>query len=220
MLLAQGAQTPLFQVPAIREPHHFVKLDNKYVQVLDVTVPGYDGTLYHIHENPYFWVAIGAASLRGHTAGTPADQLTVIEKKDGEVTWSTAVTHRVGNIIPAPFRNITVQIQGKDDVSPGTGFVATPRPTGYETAAPLDNELVHIERLILTPAQSTGRYTIPKSGLLIAVHDGTVNMEMPGAPPQRMVMRAGDFAWHTGPQTHTITNVGTTPFEAVEAVWK
>ena len=40
---SQGVSTPEFQIPAIREPHHFVKLDNKYVRVLDVTVPGFDG---------------------------------------------------------------------------------------------------------------------------------------------------------------------------------
>jgi len=50
--IAQGAATPELQVPAIREPHHFVKLDNKYARVLDVTVAPFSGTLYHIHENP------------------------------------------------------------------------------------------------------------------------------------------------------------------------
>jgi hypothetical protein len=34
------------------------------------------------------------------------------------------------------------------------------------------------------------------------------------------MMKAGDFDWHTGPLTHTITNVGSTRFEAIEAVWK
>ena len=69
-LLAQGKPVPPFQIPAIREPHHFVKLDNRFVRLLDVTVPGYDGTLYHIHENPYFWVSIGDATLRGNNVGT------------------------------------------------------------------------------------------------------------------------------------------------------
>src|SRR5688500_12710002 len=66
---AQGVPTPEMQVPAIREPHHFVKLDNKYARVLDVTVAPFSGTLYHIHENPYFWISIGAATLRGQTLG-------------------------------------------------------------------------------------------------------------------------------------------------------
>lgn len=217
-LLAQGGATPPYQVPAFREPHHFVKLDNDYVRVLDVTVPAYDGTLYHIHENPYFWISIGPATLRGQTLGSP--DLTVIEKKDAEVSWSAAVTHRVGNIVQTPFRNITVQIQKRDDVSPGTAFMAAPRPSGYQATPPLDNELVRIERLVLEPGQSTGRYTVPKSGILIAAHDGILSIERPGSPPQRITMPAGAFDWHTGPITHTLTNVGTTRFEAIEAVWK
>ena len=61
---------------------------------------------------------------------------------------------------------------------------------------------------------------MPRSGLLIAAHDGVVSIERPGQPPQRRDFKAGDFEWHTGPMTHTITNVGKTRFEAIEAVWK
>jgi len=48
---------------------------------LDVTVPGFDGTLYHIHKNPYFWISIGAATLRGVTLGSP--DVTNIKKRTG-----------------------------------------------------------------------------------------------------------------------------------------
>jgi len=217
-LLAQGKPVPPFQIPAIREPHHFVKLDNRFVRVLDVTVPGYDGTLYHIHENPYFWVSIGDATLRGNNVGTA--EIIPIEKKDGEVTWSPEVTHRVANVVASTFRNITVQIQGKEDVSPGNSFRAEPKPFGYQSTTPLDNELVNVERLILEPGESTGKYTLPKSGILIAVHDGNLRIEVPGLPASRISLKAGDFDWHTGPLTHTITNVGSARFEAIEAVWK
>ena len=166
------------QVPAIREPHHFVKLDNKYTRVLDVTVPPYGGTLYHIHENPYFWISIGAATLRGQTLG--AKEIINIEPADAEVRYSPVITHRVGNIGSTAFRNITVQIQGRDDVSPAGSHLASPRPTGYQAKPALDNEFVYIERLILEPGQSTGRYTLPRSGLLIAAHDGVVSIERPG----------------------------------------
>lgn len=216
--LAQGVPTPEMQVPAIREPHHFVKLDNKYARVLDVTVAPYSGTLYHIHENPYFWISIGAATLRGQTLG--AKEIINIEPVDAEVRYSPVITHRVGNIGSTPFRNITVQIQSRDDVSPAGAFRATPRPVGYQAKPPLDNELVHIERLILEPGQSTGRYTLPRSGMWIAAHDGIISLERAGQPAQRMEVRAGEFEWHTGPLTHTITNVGKTRFEAIEAVWK
>lgn len=217
-VLAQGASTPEMQVPAIREPHHFVKLDNKYARVLDVTVEPFSGTLYHVHENPYFWIAIGAATLRGQTLG--AKEIINIEPVDAEVRYSPALTHRVGNIASTPFRNITVQIQARDDVSPGNTFLATPKPTGYQAKPVLDNDLVNVERLILEPGQSTGRYTLPRSGMWIAARDASITVERPGSQPHRIEVKAGEFDWHTGPMTHTITNVGKTRFEAIEAVWK
>ena len=48
----------------------------------------------------------------------------------------------------------------------------------------------------------------------------SLSVEKAGLPAQRSAMTAGDFDWHTGPLTHTITNVGRTRFEAIEAVWK
>jgi hypothetical protein len=217
-VVAQGVPTPEFHVPAIREPHHFVKLDNKYVRVLDVTVHPYDGTLYHSHENPYFWVSIGDATLRANNIGS--SEIVILDAKDGQVRFSPVVTHRVGNIVGTPFRNITVQIQGRDDVSPAAAVVVSPRPIGYQPTIPLDNDLVRVERLVLEPGQSTGRYTLSRSGILIAVHDGNLAIERQGLPAERVVMKAGEFDWHTGPLTHSITNVGTTRFEAIEAVWK
>jgi hypothetical protein len=217
-IYAQGVPTPEFQILAIREPHHFVKLDNKYVRVLDVTVPGFDGTLFHIHENPYFWISIGPATLRAVNLGSK--DVVELDATDGQVRYSPVVTHRVGNIVATTFRNITVQIQGRDDVSPGTSFMASPKPTGYQPDVPLDNELVRVERLVLQPGQSTARYTLPKSGILIAGHDGTITLEVQGLPPRKIAMKAGDFEWHTGPETHIITNTGTTRWDAIEAVWK
>ena len=217
-LYAQGVPTPEFQIPAIREPHHFVKLDNKYVRVLDVTVPGFDGTLYHIHENPYFWISIGPATLRAINLGSK--DVVELDATDGQVRYSPVVTHRVGNIVATTFRNITVQIQGRDDISPGPSFMATPRPAGYQAQVPLDNELVRVERLILDPGQSTGRYALPKSGILVAGHDGNITLEVQGLPARKIAMKAGDFEWHTGPETHSITNAGTTRWDAIEAVWK
>jgi len=217
-VMAQGASSPQMQVPAIREPHHFVKLDNKYARVLDVTVEPFSGTLYHIHENPYFWISIGPATLRGQSLG--AKEIINIEPIDAEVRYSPALTHRVGNIGATAFRNITVQIQARDDVSSDQSFLASPRPAGYQAKPALDNELVRVERLILEPGQSTGRYTLPRSGLLIAAHDGMISVERPGTTAHRVEMKAGEFEWHTGPTTHTITNIGKTRFEAIEAVWK
>jgi hypothetical protein len=55
---------------------------------------------------------------------------------------------------------------------------------------------------------------------LVIVHGGTVKLESPGSPTVTQPMQPGDFDWHTGAYTHTITNAGTTPIDAIEVVWK
>jgi len=215
-LFAQGAPTPTFAVPAIREPHHFVKLDNEYVRVLDVTVEPFSGTLFHIHENPYVYVSIGAATLKAQVLGT--DEIVDLNLKDGEVRYSPVVTHRVGNIAATPFRNITVQIQGRDTLPPPSGMLAATRASGATVA--LENELVRMDRVVIAPGQSSAAHSHPKSHLLIAVHPGTIKLDATGYPSQTRAMKAGDFEWHTGGLTHTVTNTGTAPIELIEVVWK
>jgi hypothetical protein len=214
--LAQGAPQPPYAVPAIREPHHDVKLDNRYVRVLDVTVPPYDSTLFHIHENPYVYVSIGAATLKAQVLGS--NEFTDLNLKDGEIRFSPVVTHRVGNIASTPFRNITIQIQGRDDTTTASN---TPGAAGgTRGSAVLDNDLIEVYRLVLEPGQSTGPHGHARSNLLVAVHPGSLRVESEGRPAIRLTMNAGDFDWHTGARSHTITNAGTTRFEAIEVVWK
>ena len=185
------------------------------VRVLDVTVPPFDGTLSHIHENPYVYVSIGPATLKAQVEGS--SEITDLTLKDGEVRFSPVVTHRVGNIGATPFRNITVQIQGRDTSAPSAG--SGPASAAGATVA-FENELVRVDRLSLDPGKSTAVHTHPRSHLLVAVHGGSVKMEAQGYPTSTRAMSPGDFDWHTGGDTHNLTNVGTTAFDAIEIVWK
>jgi quercetin dioxygenase-like cupin family protein len=215
-LAAQGAPMPTYMVPATREPHHTVKLENQYVRVLDVTVAPFDGTLYHIHENPYVYVSIGPATLKAQVEGS--NDIADLNLKDGEVRYSPVVTHRVGNIGATPFRNITVQIQGRDTTAVDARSAAPARATGATVA--FENELVRVDRVSLAAGQSTSAHTHLRSHLLVAVHGGSVKMEAQGYPTSTQAMKPGDFDWHTGTYSHNVTNVGTTAFEAIEIVWK
>src|SRR4029079_10231373 len=129
-------------------------------------------TLFHIHENPYVYVSIGAATLKAQVAGS--SDFTDLNLKDGELRYAAAVTHRVGNIVGTPFRNITIQIQGRDD-TPDSTPAATARVNGSSTV--LDNEIVHVDRLILEPGQSTGAHAHARYTILVAVHDGSLRIE-------------------------------------------
>ena len=215
--LAQGAPPPAYSIPAIREPHHDVKLENRYVRVLDVTVPPYDSTLIHIHENPYVYVSIGPATLKAQVLGS--SEFSDLILKDGEVRFSPVVTHRVGNIAATPFRNITIQIQGRDDTQPANAPAAAPAKENGSSPV-VDNDLITVDRLVLDPGESTGLHTHGRSSLLVAVHEGAIRLDREPTPAIRLTMRPGEFEWHTGPVSHSLTNVGSTRFQAIEVVWK
>ena len=133
--------------------------------------------------------------------------------------YSPVVTHRVGNIGSTPFRNITIQIQGRDDTQPANARSTASAKASGSTPV-VDNELVRVDRLVLDPGQSTGPHAHARSSLLVAVHEGAVRMEREAVPAIQITMRPGEFEWHTGPLSHTLTNVGSTRFQAIEVVWK
>ena len=210
--------TPEMQVPAIREPHHFVKLDNKYARVLDVTVEPFSGTLYHIHENPYFWISIGAATLRGQTLG--AREIINIEPVDAEVRYRRPSRIASATSASTTFRNITVQIQSRDDVSPAGAFLASPKAAG------LSGEAGTRQRARTRRAAHPGARPVDRA--LYASAIGAADRRARRSDYSRAARRGGAphgdesrrirMAYRSS--THTITNVGKTRFEAIEAVWK
>lgn len=210
-VLPSAAQAP---VPVASEPRHHLKFENEYVRVFDVVVFPGDTTLFHTHSNDYVFVTIGDADLQAEVmGGQPADLLL----KNGEVRFSKApITHRVSNPSNVSrFRNITIEVLK----SPGraAASIADSSP-GLSTV--LDNERVHIERLVLEPGQSTSLHTHGLSALSVFLTDSKVLVESPGAKPQTIEYKPGDFRWRHAPVTHTLKNIGATRFEAVGIDWK
>lgn len=204
------AQSP---VPVAKEPRHHLKFENQFVRVFDVMVPPGDATLFHVHSNDYAFVSIGDATLKAQVlGGQPADLIV----KNGEVRFTKRpITHRVTNIAKAQFRNITVEILG----TPGPSG-ASKRDTSPGLSTVLDNDRVHIERLVLEPGQSTIMHTHNLSALSVFLTTAKVRVESPGQKPQIMDYNPGDFRWRSAPTTHKLKNIGSTRFEAVGIDWK
>jgi quercetin dioxygenase-like cupin family protein len=209
-LFPVAAQSP---VPVAKEPRHHLKFENKYVRVFDVVVSPGDATLFHIHSNDYVFVSIGDAKLKAEALGAQPTDLIV---KDGEARFTKGpITHRVTNVVDTPFRNITIEILG----SPGRAAPSKP-DTSPGLSTVLDNDRVHIERLVLEPGQSTSLHTHGLSALSVFLTDSKVEVTFPGKKPQTLEYKPGDFGWRDAPVTHTLKNVGTTRFEAVGIDWK
>lgn len=204
------AQSP---VPVAKEPRHHLKFENEYVRVFDVTVPPGDTTLFHLHANDYAFVSIGDATLKAEVMG---QQPTDLIMKDGETRFTKGpITHRVRNVASTPFRNITIEILR----SPGPSGTKKP-DTAPGLSTILDNDRVHIERLVLEPGQSTSLHTHNLSALSVFLTEARVRVESPGQKPQTMNYKPGDFRWRSAPTTHVLKNIGNTRFEAVGIDWK
>jgi len=156
-LLPLAAQSP---VPVANEPRHHLKFENQYVRVFDVIVPPGDATSFHVHSSDYVFVTIGDALLINEVTGSEAADLIL---KDREVRFTKGpFTHRVTNVAITPFHNITVEILG----SPGRAAASTPDTSpGHSNV--LDNDRVHVERLVLEPGQSTNMHTHGLSALSV-----------------------------------------------------
>jgi quercetin dioxygenase-like cupin family protein len=209
-VLNSTAQSP---VPVANEPRHHLKFENDYVRVFDVLVPPGDATLFHLHSNDYAFVSIGDATLKAQASGSQPGDLIL---KDGEARFTKGpITHRVTNVAGAPFRNITIEILK----SPGPVGAAT-QDTSPGHSIVLENDRVRIERLILEPGQSTNVHTHNLSALSVFLTKAKVRIESPGAKPETIEYKPGDFRWRAAPVTHSIKNIGSTRFEAVGVDWK
>lgn len=63
-------------------------------------------------------------------------------------------------------------------------------------------------------------HTHTRAGLGVAVSAGKIQFESSGQKPQVIDFKPGSFQWRDGAVTHSLKNVGTTRFEAVDIEWE
>lgn len=208
-LLPTSAQSP---VPIEKEPRHRLKFSNQYVRVFHVLIPPGDTSLFHTHVNDGLSVRLADARIRDEAlGGTPED----IAVKRGAVSFGyrpSPLTHRVSSIGSTPFRNIFVEILPSTRMPPG----APPQALVAGQTLVLENERVRISRLVLAPGQSIEMHTHALQGLGVAVSEGRIAIEVPGGKIRTVKFKPGDSQWLEGGTKHTLRNVGSSPFEAVE----
>jgi hypothetical protein len=107
-LPAQNPTTPPGPVPITEEPHHRLVLQNDFVHVYNVMVPGLDFTLLHQHDLPYLYVVLGPADIINAIVGKP-DLHQVLQ--DDEVHYSPGhFAHVVRTESGEPFHNVTIEL--------------------------------------------------------------------------------------------------------------
>src|SRR5215831_6835649 len=201
------SNSPQSPVEIKGEAHHHPKFENESVRIWDVTVPGGEATLWHIHRNDNVVVTLAGASLRLENAsGPPAEAQWTF----GDVRFAKATyTHRAINIGSTSFHNLTIELLKPANANP-------PKLEKEGNREPvLENDRVRVFRLTLQPGESTPVHTHPLPGLAVAITPGELETTAGQEKSQRLTMAAADVRWRPGAVTHALKNVGKTTFEAV-----
>lgn len=107
LTLALNAQAPT-AVPIPKEPHHHLVLENNYVRVFRVSVPGHDATLLHQHDGPYLYVSLGPADVINAIQGRPEVHIVMA---DGQVGYSLGnFAHIARTDTGLVFNNVTIEL--------------------------------------------------------------------------------------------------------------
>jgi len=210
-----SAQAPV-AVPAAKEPHHHLVLENSYVRVLRVSVPAHDATLLHKHDVPYIYVALGPGDVINAVAGKPEAHLVMT---DGQVGYSRGgFAHIARTDAGFPFNNVTVELlrpQGEpknrcDKVVPGEPGPCTHerRVNSYTNSASFETDEIDVYSVELQP--KAGFQDIPETDmLLVALDQSELTVQRTGRTDVKL--SGGNHLWLPRRSAHTIRNASEGP---------
>lgn len=199
-------------VPIEKEPMHRLRFENEFVRLFDVLVPAGEKTKYHVHLYDGLSVRISNAQI--------IDEATGGEKKPFDIKYGTVSfgartspeTHRVINSGKSDFRNIFIEIlASKNAVAAGPFPILS---DGHVIL--IDNVRVRANRLVLKPGESSTLHTHQMRGLGIVLYDSKIEISGPDGTKRTLEPKAGDHVWQNAGTAHTIKNVGSSVFEAMD----
>lgn len=211
VVLSLPLQTP---VMVLKEPRHHVKFENKYVRVIDASVPVGDATLFHTHPLDNVPVAVSGGKLKTELSGQEGTFSTLAT---GAVSFAKATyTHRITNVGDTHVRFIDAEVLAQ--VGNSSDTPPLDKITG--TSLVLDNERVRVYRLVLEPGEATEPHDHKLHRLSVVVTKGKAAVESGYRKTQIVQMEPGDFRWHVPEKNHSIKNVGARRIEIVDIEWK
>jgi quercetin dioxygenase-like cupin family protein len=203
------AQAP---VPIEKEPRHHLEFENSHVRLFYVRIAPGDTTLFHTHVNDNVGVRLTNAELSDVVPGGTPEKVLVNQGAVGFGHYPSPLTHSVSNVGSTPFHNMVVEILPSGNVAftpPLLAAVAGHTPE-------LENEHVRIFRVSLAPGQSTEQHSHDLPFLGVVITEGKIAVDRPATAAETVTFKPGDYRWHERGMRHSMRNVGSTSFEAVE----
>jgi hypothetical protein len=111
-------------VPVYEEPRHRLMLDGGIERVLDLSIAPGDTTLFHIHDQPIFYITLSQSQLRTQRLGSawnvqPARPWQAGDVRVNDSYIENPATHRVNNIGDEYLRLILILNERRAPFAPG-----------------------------------------------------------------------------------------------------
>lgn len=202
---AAVAQTPN-AVPAAKEPHHHLVLENEYVRVLRVHIPGHSATLLHQHDVPYVYVSLGPADFVNAVAGKPEVHVVMA---DGQIGYSPGhFAHIARTGAGSSFDNVTIELlkpQGEPknlcaQIAPGAASgscekkpVSAREGRGFSLEPQLATGEMQLDLISVELGTQSAPMALQADALLVVLNDSEVQIAVSGKPSK--TLHGGESAW-------------------------
>lgn len=209
ILLSSAATGGEDWVPVYEEPRHRLVFENDEVMILDVDLPPGDVSLYHRHQLDFLYVHISGAKVWARPLG---GEKRFADVPTGSLRFSSdnhelPHIHQVGNVGDTPFQLIAVGVKG----------AASGR------ADPIEGDLAKLQlvtgkrhasawQINLAPGESSGKHRHHLPFTRVFLTGGTLREEN----GEMVEVKAGDYRWFPGGDSHKYENAGTEAMQIVE----
>ncbi len=208
-----NAQTPV-AVPIPKEPHHHLVLENDYVRVFRVSIPGHDATLLHQHDVPYLYISLGPANVINAVQGKPEAHLVM---SDGQVGYSRGgFAHIARNESDAPFNNVTIELlkpQGEPHNvcekvvdGPFNDCGSRDSRSSFQIKQLFNTDQIQTESFWFAPGVNYSEPASEPGDLLVAYENTELRVDVPGKPSKSL--RGGEVLWIDAGKLPTIITAG------------
>ncbi len=201
-------------VPVYEEPLHRMVFEREPVRVLDVQLRPGDTSLYHLHEDPIFYIAFDISEIDAQIQGEEWKRTRVSEWHTGAVAHDLGhaeqpLIHRIRNVGSETFRLIAVTNAGPP--APLDGLEAdAPLPGEIET----DVEYFRQSRVTLALGSGSEHFRSPFPVVVVQVSQGRTDLAI-SEEYRRHLSGPGGFAFVEPGRDTELRNSGDVPVTLV-----
>ena len=206
-LVGTGAAAGQAPVPVDQEPHHHVLLKNDFVDVIHVTLPAGESTLFHTHVRDRVSVALTSTTVAQQKVNEPEGRPGTTHPGDLSASATEGpYTHRIHNVGPRTFEVVDVEF-----------FHRPEHPSENAAAAvAVENPSARVYKWTLAAGAATPLHTHERPYLILAATPMQLKIAGPDGSSMTHEVKAGDFHWVDGRVSHSLENAGSAEGQVVE----